>query len=99
MLAFAEEAGVKPEVQVSGSGVTEVEVRRLTNSDQQFIFVFSHSDQLADTTVSLELPWTPKQAHDLVSGAEVALQQNGSATVLHKALTPNEIWVVRLDRE
>jgi beta-galactosidase len=99
MLALAEEAGVKPEVQVSGSGVAELEVRRLTNSDQQFIFVFSHSDQPADATVSLELPWTPKQARDLVTDAEVSLQQNGSATVLHKALAPHEIWVVSLERE
>lgn len=99
MLALAEEAGVKPEVQVSGTGTGEVEVRRLTGSDQQFIFVFRHSDQPADATISLRLPWKVKEARDVVTGSEVPIQQDGNASALHKTLAPGEIWVVNLARE
>jgi hypothetical protein len=99
LLALAEEAGVKTEVKVTGAGTAEVEVRRLTSSDRQFVFVFSHSEQTADATISLDLPWTPQHARDLTADSEVIFQAKGGATVLHRKLEAHEIWVVSLERE
>jgi beta-galactosidase len=99
LLSLAEAAGVIPEVQVSGPGTSDLEVRRLTSSDEQFICVFSHARDSANATISLRLPWKVKGARDVVANQDVPVQVNGDETVLHKDLAPDAIWVVLLDRQ
>lgn len=101
--SVAETAGVVPEVRVSGTGTSKIEVRRLTSANQQFVFVFNHASNPADATISLHLPWQVQHARDLVSGMEITspvLQDSASQdTILKKNLAPNGIWIVRLDRQ
>jgi hypothetical protein len=102
--SLANAAGVTPEVRVSGSGTSQVEIRCLTSANQQFVFVFNHAARPADATIRLRLPWRVQQARDLVSGdtlASPALQSgaSGEDTILQKNLVANGIWIVRLDRQ
>lgn len=97
-------AGVVPQVHISGAGTSQVEVRRLTSANDQFLFVFNHATSPAEATIRLRLPWRVRQAHDLVSGdmlASPALQPAapGEDTILQKNLAANGIWIVRLDRQ
>jgi beta-galactosidase len=101
--SLAAMAGVAPEVRVSGSETSKIEVRRLTSADKQFVFVFNHASSPADATISLHLPWQVHHARDLVSGTEITSPVlQGSANqdaILKKNLGPNGIWIVRLDRQ
>jgi beta-galactosidase len=98
-LSLARLAGVTREVRVSGTGTSEVEVRRLTSRLEQFLFVFNHATSAADTTISLRLPWRPKSAQDLIQDQSVRFRMDGPETVLHRNLVPDAIWVVRLARD
>ncbi|HTW48576.1 MAG TPA: beta-galactosidase [Acidobacteriaceae bacterium] len=97
-LALAASAGVAPEVRISGSGTDDVEVRRLIAADGQLVFVFNHSDQPADASISISLPWTPRAVRDVIGGSPVDFSQDNGATMLRKTLPPRGIWVVSLDR-
>lgn len=99
LLSLAQAAGVKAEVQVSGPGSSELEVRRLTSSDQQFVCVFNHANNPADASISVELPWKVKTARDVVTNQEVNVQVSEGEAVLRKSLAPGAIWVVRMVRE
>ena len=96
--SLAQAAGVTPEVNVTGEGAANVEVRRLASPGRQFVFVFNHGSA-ADVRVTLRLPWRVKEAHDLVAGQAVEVKVNGDETVLPKDLAPDAIWVVSLERE
>jgi beta-galactosidase len=97
-LSLASLAGVTKEVRVSGPGTGEVEVRRLTSDREQFVFVFNHAADAADATISLQLPWKPKSAQDLIENQSVPFHMDRMGTIMHKNLPANAIWVVRLDR-
>ena len=101
-LALARGAGVTPQVEVTGAGTDEVEVRRLVSDRAEFVFVFNHAPTAADATVSLKLPWPAAQARDLVTDRPVELVQRPGAptgvTVLHKNLAPGEILVLLVER-
>ncbi len=104
LVSLASAAGVTEEVHVSGPGTSEVEVRRLISESEQFIFVFNHSANPANTTISLRLPWHVQNARDLVTdeklaASEIQTSANGEETVLRKDLAPKAIWVLRLDRK
>ncbi|HKS94678.1 MAG TPA: beta-galactosidase trimerization domain-containing protein, partial [Terriglobia bacterium] len=99
LLALAESAGVKPEVEVTGSGSQDVEVRRLTSDRAELLFAFNHSTTTpADATISLRLPWPVAEARDLVADSPIALEPRDGGTALHKKLAVGEILVVRLER-
>ncbi len=102
--SLASAAGVTPDVRVSGSGTSQLEVRCLTSANEQFVFIFNHAASPADATIRLRLPWRVQQARDLVSGntlASPALQTaaSGEDTILQKNLVANGIWIVRLNRQ
>jgi beta-galactosidase len=98
-LSLAQAAGVTPEVDVTGAGTSELEVRRLSSPNRQFVFVFNHASAAADARVALRLPWRVKEASDLVTGRAVPVQVSGDEIVLRKDLAPDAIWVVSLERE
>jgi beta-galactosidase len=98
-LSLAQAAGVTPEVEVTGEGTSELEVRRLASANRQFVFVFNHASAAADAAISIRLPWRVKEARDLVAGQAVPVQVRGDETVLRKELAPDAMWVVGLDRD
>jgi beta-galactosidase GanA len=92
LLSLAQAAGVSPEVEVSGSGAPEVEVRRLVGADEQVILVFNHSGSIADVTLDIRFPWTVREALGLENHQRVSFQNNAGQTVFHKRLDAGEIW-------
>jgi len=98
LLALARSAGMTPEVEVSGAGTSEVEVRRLVGDRFEILFAFNHAEAPADATVSIRLPWLARQASDLSNGEVVPLKEKDDRTELRRILKGGEIWVVRVER-
>ena len=99
LLSLAQAAGVTPEVEVSGAGTQETEVRRLLDSDVQMVFVFNHSKETADLQLSLFPPWMPRQARDWTEDRPVRFDSQGGRLIFHKSLAPKGIWIFELERE
>lgn len=98
LLALARGAGVAPAVDVTGTGIDEVEVRRLVGDRGEFVFVFNHAPTAADATVSMKLPWPAAKAMSLVTDQPVELVQRPGASTLHKNVAPGEILVLFVER-
>jgi len=96
--ALARAAGVVPEVEVSGPGTSEVEVRRLTSDRVQFLFAFNHARTPAQATISLRLPWVAGEVRNVESGRSVPVRVGGAGAVVQKTLAGGEIWVLRFAR-
>jgi beta-galactosidase len=99
LVALARSGGVAAEVEVSGAGTKEVEIRRLVGDQIQILFAFNHSQQAADPTIALRSPWPVKSARDVEDDHAVTVVTRGGNTILHQALAPGAIWVVRLERQ
>ena len=98
-LSLAHAAGVSDEIRVTGAGTQDVEARRLVSNREQLLFVFNHSKQAADATISIALPWPAQQAKDLLTDNTLPLQNENGRQLLRKNLAPNETWVVSLQGE
>jgi beta-galactosidase len=96
LLALARSAGVSPEVEVSGLGTSEVEVRRLTSDRVQFLFAFNHARTPAQAAISVRLPWPAVSARNLENDRDVSVRMSAGKALLQKTLAAGEIWVVRL---
>lgn len=96
-ISLARSAGVPEEVQLSGPGASDVEVRRLIEDNKQTVFVFSHAKNPFDATLSIALPWKAQRARNLSDESAVAFQMSGGEAVLHKRLANDEIWVFTLE--
>jgi beta-galactosidase len=96
LLALARSAGVSPEVEVSGLGTSEVEVRRLTNDRVQFLFAFNHAHTAARAAISVRLPWPAVSARNLENDRDVSVRMSAGKALLQKTLAAGEIWVVKL---
>jgi len=92
-LSLAQAAGVSPEVEVSGTDVSGIEVRRLLGGGQEVIFVFNHASTTADVTLRIRLPWSIREARELDSDQAVSYQSNAGQATFHKRLPAAEIWV------
>lgn len=89
------DAGVSEDVTASGG--TQLEVRRLVNNSHQIVFVFNHGSQTADCGLSIHVPWTVARASDLNDSVAVPFEtQNGRVSV-HKTLSAHAIWVFELN--
>ncbi len=97
LLSLAQATGVTPEVEVSGPGTSEIEVRRLLANDLQTVFVFNHSKEPANLTLTLRLPWVPRQARDLTEDRPISLQSREQKITLQRSLVGEEIWVFQLE--
>jgi beta-galactosidase len=96
-LSLAQAAGVSSEVEVTGPGTSELEVRRLVNDNKQVVFAFNHSKNSADATLFINVPWNVRQAHNFSSDASVPFQMRDRRVVLHKNFAAGEIWVSSLE--
>jgi hypothetical protein len=94
--SLAQAAGVSPEVRVSGEGTDQVEVRRLVAEQEQLVFVFNHAEKPAQASISIHVPWSIREARDVVSGGAVSFKAANGDVVLDKNLSGGEIWVVKL---
>jgi beta-galactosidase len=96
LVALARSAGVSPEVEVSGQGTSEVEVRRLTSERMQFLFAFNHARTPAQAAISVRVPWPAVSARNLENDRDVSVRMSAGKALLQKTLAGGEIWVVRL---
>ena len=92
-LLLARGAGVIPDIEVTGEGTSDVEVRRLLNARDQIVFAFNHSKEQAMTTVLLRLPWQAKRVRNLADDASVPFSVNHDETTVRKDLAPGDSWV------
>ncbi len=92
-LSLANAAGVSPEVEVSGTDVSGIEVRQLVGAEQQLILAFNHASSGADVILSIRLPWNIREALELERDRDVSYQNNAGQTIFHKHLDAGEIWV------
>lgn len=99
LLCLAQAAGVTPDVEVSGPGTQEIEVRQLLAENLHIVFVFNHSKEPASLTLSLRPSWVPRQARDLRDGRPVPFESRQQKTFFQKSLAAGEIWVFGLTGE
>jgi beta-galactosidase len=92
--ALAKAAGVSCEVQVSGAGAREIEVRRLDREREQTVFVFNHADRPTEMNLRVHFPWTVREVRDIESDQRVDFQGEERWTLFHKRLGAGEIWVL-----
>lgn len=97
LLSLVQAAGVVPDVEVTGSGTSELEVRRLVSEGQQILFVFNHAKDSANAVLSLRMPWLPRRARDFVDDHSIPFEIKEGRTILRKSLAEGEIWVVSLE--
>ena len=97
-LALAQQAGVRPEVNITGAAADQIEVRRLLNPAQQTVFIFYHGATVVSAAVSLHLPWSAASARNLLTGAIVAVRQRNGVATLKATLRPDEILLLELRR-
>jgi beta-galactosidase len=97
-LSLARAAGVSSDVEVTGPGTSELEVRRLVNGNEQIVFAFNHSKKPADATLSVRIPWNVRQAHNLSDDVSVSFAVRNRSFVVHKNFLPGEIWVFSVER-
>jgi len=94
--SLARAAGVRADVKVSGAGTSEVEVRRLVSAQEQLVFIFNHAQTPAQATVSIHVPWSIREARDIVTGHPVTFKDSHGDVVLDRNLRGGAIWVVKL---
>lgn len=91
--SLAQAAGVASEVDVSGCGTSEMDVRRLVSDQRQIVFVFNHSKELADMTLSLHLPWQLGRARDFDNDGAVEFQSKDGKFLFQKKMPADGIWI------
>jgi beta-galactosidase len=95
--SLAQAAGVNADIMVSGDGTSKVEVRRLLSPQEQLIFVFNHSEKPAPASISIRVPWSVREARDIVTDRPVKFNDAHGGVVLDKNLSGGEVWVVKLN--
>jgi beta-galactosidase len=98
ILAMARAAGVTPEVEVSGQGSSQLEVRRLVAERTQFLFAFNHSPKPADATLRLDTPWAIREARSLTDDQAFSFRESEGKVIFEKKMAGGEIWALRLER-
>lgn len=95
--SLAQAAGVTPEAEVSGSGTSETEVRRLVSDHRQIVFVFNHAKDSADVKISLRLSWPLRTARGVVDDRAVEFQTENGKSLFHGTLTGEGTWIFELE--
>ncbi len=95
-LSLAQAAGVSPEVKVSGSGTSQVEIRRLVGPGKQVILVFNHASNSADLSLAIQFPWTIREARELENDQPVSYLSSRGQTIFRKRLAGGEICLLSI---
>ena len=96
VVSLAQAAGVTSEVEVTGNGASEVDVRRLVSRQRQIVFVFNHAKDSADVTLSLRLPWQLRMARDFANDSTVEFQTRDEKVVFRRELLAEGTWILDL---
>jgi beta-galactosidase len=100
LTALARAAGVSAEVEVSGTGTKDVEIRRLVSDRGEILFAFNHDTKNpAEMTLAIRLPWRAKSARRLDDDRPVEFKEQGGNVIIHKSLSAGENWIVYLERQ
>ncbi len=93
-------AGVSRPVEVTGAPSNPpVEVRILHSGLETLVFVFNHAEQSVEPTLQVKLPRGEYETHDLETGRFTPSTYENGALILHHAMPPEEVWVVRVTSE
>jgi hypothetical protein len=88
-----------PEVQVSGTNTSEIEVRTLIGPFAEYWFVFNHSNNAADLTFSVAKPAIRGQLVDVTTREKISVNAMpplpDERWVFSKKLGPNEVWIIK----
>jgi hypothetical protein len=63
----------------------------------QMVFAFNESQNPADATLTLSVPWKPRHARDWTNNSDITIQTQGDKVILRKNIPPGEEWVVALE--
>jgi len=97
-VALAQASGVSPEVEATGPGASEVEVRRWTNERVQFLFAFNHANAPANASLAVRVPWPLEGVRNLTDDRMVPFREVGGGLIFQKKPAAGEIWALRLQR-
>jgi len=86
-------AGVQPPVRVTGA---TAEVRYLENDGDTLVFVFNHSRQPIEPTVSLRRGAGRYRGTDLVTQKPVEISEDEGKVTFHGQIALEDVWVVDL---
>ena len=86
-------AGVPPAVAVTGA---TAEVRYLESQNDALVFVFNHSKQPVEPTVSLSGRAGKYRGTDLVTQKPVEILEDAGRVTFHGQIAPEDVWVVDL---
>ena len=95
--SLAQAAKVTSEAEVSGSGTSETEVRRLVSGHRQIVFVFNHAKDPADVKLSLRLSWPLRTARGLVDDRTLEFQTENGKSLFQGKLTGEGTWIFELE--
>ena len=73
-----------------------MEVRRLVGDGYQLVFIFNHTEQAVQASISIPLPWAEAEADDLASNSPIAIRNQNGRAVLEMSLAAGGIEVLRL---
>ncbi len=93
LLSLARTAGVTHDVEVSGGGASQVEVRWLVGKQQQTLFVFNHATSSTDIDLHIRFPWKVGEARDVNGGLALHWQSAAGQSTFRKHLSPGENWI------
>ncbi|MHB1938348.1 MAG: beta-galactosidase [Acidobacteriaceae bacterium] len=97
LVSLAKLAGIPTEVDVSGPGNSEIEIRRLVRDHKQIVFAFNESKNSVNAALALSVPWGTKHAIEWTDDRDVPFQAQHGKVLLKKTFAPGEIWVVSLE--
>lgn len=103
ILKIANDSGVQKPIlpAIADTGQTpslasDFEVRRLAAPDEQFVFLFNYADKPLAPRIRIQLPFTPGDVRNLLTGAREQFQADGSRLLLSPQIEPGNVVVLKI---
>lgn len=87
-------AGVDNSINTIGDGL---EVRYLESGRSLIVFTFNHHSKPINAVIELRVPALTYSGRDVISDEPVAVTTREGRVSLHKQMSANNVWVVRLE--